>query len=277
METPNDWTELLCIAREYPLVLHQRQSFTIFPDDPGISLRSAIITAARNFTSYQLRLIIDQYAPPPPDISPDISAYLHDFAILMRQEGNPRLFLLENKPVETKDEAPVLAGLKKLPTPPDDISEKIRIIHDLRTRIIQLLNEHDTGNAFSFYLLCAEYLHLLGTDTLQLFPVQKTLEYAGIHLKQHVLRVDRHSVRCIEWGREFDSYYRKYLEDGYCIQTARNKARKDFMKAHPAPVTDEELLCDYAPPGVSRQSLRKYHQAFLQTGECFETRNGSHV
>lgn len=264
MATQTDWPELLCIAREQPLVLHHRQSFCIFPDYVKLPLSIIILSAARNFVAYQISLIVNRYYPLEANPAKNIADYLKNFAALIKQEDNPRLFIVDGTPISSRDAEKVLALIKRLPEPPETISEKIRIAHGMILRLIELLDYPDEQIAIRLYCLAAEWMKLLSTGKLQLFEVQKPLEYAQMHLKQHIRRVDRHTNRSIEWGREYDSYYRKHLSGGLCNQTARSKAREDFRGAHPAPVTDEELLCDYAAPGVSRQSLRKYHQVFLQ-------------
>ena len=118
---------------------------------------------------------------------------------------------------------------------------------------------------FQIYLLCIEWMNALGLGTLALFPIQKPLEYASQHLKMHASRVTHHSNRSVKWGEEFDSYYNTYIKEGFCEQTARSKARKKFILAHPAPVTDAELLSNTAFPGTSRQSFRKYQKDYLQS------------
>ena len=264
MDTQTSCSELLCIARERSLVLHYRQSFSIFPDDVSLPLPILILTTVRNFIAYQTRLIVDQYYPLEPNAASAIADYLKKFAMLIRQGRNPRLFLVNGTPLSQRDSEAVLAVMKQLPEPPNAISEKIRIVHGMILRLLDLLNRPEEQTARRLYCLAGEWLRLLGSNKMQIIEVQKTLEYAGLHLKQHIRRADRHITRSIEWGREYDSYYRKHLEKGLCEQTARFKAREDFHSAHPTPVTDEELLCDYAPPGMSRQSLHKYHRIFLQ-------------
>lgn len=264
MATQTDWSDLLCIAREQPLVLHHRQLFCIFPDKVNFSLFITILTAGRNFIAYQIRLIVDLYYPLEPNSAKSIAGYLKDLAALIREGDNPRLFIVDGTALALRDAKKVLAVIKHLPEPPDAISEKIRIVYGMILRLIKLLDYPEEQTAIQLYCLAAEWLKLLGADKLQLLGVQKPLEYAGMHLKQHSRRIDRHTSRSIEWGREYDSYYRKHLSDGLCDQTARSKAREDFRRTHPVPVTDEELLCAYASPGVSRQSLHKYHHKFLQ-------------
>lgn len=264
MKTATYWSELLCIAREQPIVLHHRQAFYLFPDNENLPLFITILTAGRNFIAYQIRLIVELYYPLELNSAKKIAGYLKDFASLIKKGDNPRLFIVDGTALSLMDAKKVIAVIKRLPEPPDMISKKIRLVHDMILRLLKLLDHQDEQTAMRLYCLAAEWMKLLGTDKLQLFEVQKPLEYAGMHLKQHSRRIDRHTSRSIEWGREYDSYYRKHLSEGLCNQTARSKARKDFSDAHPAPVTDEELLCAYASPGLSRQSLHKYHQAFLQ-------------
>jgi hypothetical protein len=264
MATPTDWSELLCIAREQPLVLHHRQAFCLFPDNENLSLFITILTAGRNFIAYQIRLIVELYYPLELNPAKNVANYLKDFAALIRKGDNPRLFITDGTTLSLMDAQKVLAVIKRLPEPPDMISPKIRIVHGIVSQLLKLLDFPAEQAAIRLYCLAAEWMKLLAANKLQLFEVQKPLEYAEMHLKQHSCRVDRHTSRSIEWGREYDSYYRKHLSAGLCDQTARSEARKDFGDAHPAPVTDEELLCASASPGISRQSLRKYHQAFLQ-------------
>ncbi|MFA6714570.1 MAG: hypothetical protein WCS27_04290 [Victivallaceae bacterium] len=264
MVTSTDWSELLCIAREQPLVLHNRQSFCIFPNDMELPLSIITLSTARNFVAYQIHLIVELYYPSRAHPTKDIANYLNNIALLIKQGDNPRLFIVNNTPLSSQDAKKVLTVIKQLPVPPETVSEKIHIVHNMIRRLIELLDYPSEQSIMQLYCLAIEWMKLLGTGKLQLFEVKKPLEYAQMHLRQHIRRIDHHTSRSIEWGREYNSYYRKYLSEGLCDQTARSKAREDFCSAHPVPVTDEELLCAYAAPGVSRQSIRKYHQVFLK-------------
>lgn len=264
MKKARYWSELLYIARKQTLVLHHRQAFCLFPDEEDISLFIRLTTAGRNFITYQIQLIVESYYSHEMNLPKDIAAYLKKFADLLRKGENPRLFLVNNTVLSQAEAKKVLKVIKQLPEVPDTLSEKIRVVHAMTLRLLKLLDYSDEQAAIQLYRIAVSWMKLLESTKLQLFNVRKPLEYAGMHLKQHSRRVDRHTDRSIKWGREYDSYYRKYLSAGLCDQTARSKARKDFSEAHPAPVTDEELLCAYATPGISRQSLHKYHQTFLQ-------------
>lgn len=262
MDTQIDWAELLCMARERSLVLHYRQSFCLFPINLDKPLPLLILTVCRNFLAYHIRLIVDLYHPLSDDASREIREYLQHFALQICNGDNPRLFILGNDFVFESDAAAIRQVVSSLPIPPQQISDKIQIVYEMEQKLLELLKLPD--DACGLYCLAAEWLQILGSARIQLFPVQRTLECAGIHMKQHIRRIDHHSRRSIEWGREYDTYLRKYLQKGFCEQTARARARDAFKAAHPAPVTDAELLCDKNPPGLSRQSLHKYHQVFLQ-------------
>lgn len=264
MDNQTDWSELLCIAREQSLVLHYRQSFCLFPLNAEAPLPLLILTAYRNFIAYHIRLIVDHYYPLPEDTSPEVKNYLNAFALQMRIGDNPRLFILEKNMVFPTDAEIIKKTASALPVPPRQIFDKIRTVYEMEQKLLDLLQHPDCSDARGLYCLAAEWLQILGSASMEVFPVQKTLECAGIHMRQHVRRTDHHINRSIEWGREYDAYYRKYLEEGFCKQTAQAKARAVFNAAHPTPVTDAELLCDENPPGTSRQSLHKYHRAFLQ-------------
>lgn len=264
MDTQTDWSELLCMAREQSLVLHHRQSFCLFPTNIEAPLPLLILTVCRNFLAYHIQLIVDHYYPLPDGTSPEVKNYLKAFALQMRVGDNPRLFIFEKKMVSQTDAEIIKKNASALPAPPQQISDKIRTVYEMEQKLLELLQRPDCSNARGLYCLAAEWLQILGSARMEVFPVKKTLECAGIHMRQHVRRTDHHINRSIEWGREYDGYYRKYLAEGFCKQTAQAKARSVFKAAHPAPVTDAELLCDENPPGTSRQSLHKYHRAFLQ-------------
>jgi len=216
------------------------EGFTAIGAGPGLGLEE----------HYQVQLIVESYYLHEMNLPKDIAVYLKNFADLLRKGDNPRLFLVNNTVLSQSEAKKVLEVIKQLPGAPDALSEKIRIVHAMTLRLLKLLDYSDEQATIQLYCIAARWMKLLESTKLQLFNVQKPLEYAGMHLKQHSRRVDRHTDRSIKWGREYDSYYRKYLSAGLCDQTARSKARKDFSEAHPAPVTDEELLCAYATPAI---------------------------
>lgn len=269
MNRQTDWAELLCFAKEKTLVLQPHQSFAIFPDSPDLSLSCAILTAIRNFTSFQVLLITEEYFPVSPDVPNEVREYLDSLAVLLRQGQNPYLFLFSTSPLEDKDAEKILAFMSHLPKIPETISERIFLVHEMRQKLyallIALFSSTTEKTALDFYRIAAEWMSLLGSEKFQILPVRQTLEYACLHLKQHTRRIDHHTRRGIEWGREFDQSYRKYLDAGLCVQTAKAKARKDFIANHPQAVTDTELLFQENSPGTTRQSLHKYHMLYLSS------------
>lgn len=276
MNPQTDWAELLCFAKDKTLVLQLDQAFCIFPDTPELSLSCAILTAIRNFTSFQVLLIVEEYSPLNPETPDEVKQYLEALAALLRHGNNPYLFLFSTAPLEDKDTEKILAFMSRLPEIPKTISEKISIVHKMRqtlySLLITLISSPSDKTSMEFYRLSARWMSLLKSNAFQYLPVKQTLEYAGLHLKQHTRRIDHHTRRGIEWGREFDDYYRKYLDEGICEQTARAKARKDFIANHPQAVTDTELLFQENFPGTTRQSLRKYHAMYLR---CKDGINGT--
>ena len=265
MDIQNDWVELKFMAGEKDLILNQRQSFFIFPNLTTDSPLNLLILTVRNLIAYQLHLIVQNYALFPEDEPLEIKEYLKKFANLMNQNQNYRFLLNETTVVDDSAYERLKEINKDFPIIPDSINEQIKITDQMRKKASKTLFSNIKDKLYPLYLLSIEWMNLLGCGILERFPIQKPLEYASLHLKMHSSRVTHHSDRSVKWGEEFDSYYNTYIKEGFCEQTARSKARKKFILAHPVPVTDAELLADIAFPGTSRQSLRRYQKEYLQS------------
>ena len=71
--------------------------------------------------------------------------------------------------------------------------------------------------------------------------------------------------RAIRWGREYHKYLQKHLALGLREKTAKSAARRDFIAAHPRPKNADDLIRTDEFPGLSTPSLRRYHNAYLNS------------
>lgn len=274
MDIQNDWIELMQLAKEKSLLLHRRQSFCVFPETGSLSFEQVKLLTVRNLTAYQFRLIVEIYNPIPEDLPPEISTYLENITQVLCKNQAYNAIIKESKTISKADAKLISDVANSFPVIPQNIPDQIKAVDDIRKQAVTVLNKKTADPDYrSLYDLSVLWFKVLGTEKLQIIPVQKPFEYASYHLKLHESRACHHDDRSIEWGKEYDTYYRQFIREGCCEQTARAKARNRFMEAHPVPRTDAELLADVNPPGITRQTLHKYHQAYLKSRQEDETRD----
>ncbi len=90
---------------------------------------------------------------------------------------------------------------------------------------------------------------------------QDAEKFQAFHSRRHC----KAHERAIRWGREYHEYLQKHLAAGLREKTAKSAARRDFIAAHPRPKNADELIRTDEFPGLSTPSLRRYHNAYLNS------------
>jgi hypothetical protein len=270
------WKILLREARaEVPVIVNaMTQEIFPAPTSRNCCPQRIAATALRNLLAYQIRLIVQHYSADDWNEYPEeLSAFLDQVRCWLRTMKNPALFIGPRiLPVTAQETEMIFHAAETFPVPSKLSLPRIRYAWAMAKRIMNT-KQKNSGNLFrKLYELSCEWHNSLVLPGQQLFSISKPLEFAEKHVTRHLNRIDYHTERAISWGKELCESIAQYQSMGFCRKTAASKARKDFIRKHPYPVTDSELLMNEAVPGHSRPAIIRYQKIYLAS---LEKRPGS--
>ena len=261
------WKILLREARAEVPVIINAMAQEIFPAPASGSCRPREIaaTALRNLLGYQIRLIVQHYSANDWIGYPEeLSCFLEQVRRWLGSMDDPALFIGSRVLPATAPEAKVIFhAAAAFPAPSKLCPPRIRYAWTMMQRLLEVSNQK-SGNLYrKLYELSCDWHKSLLRPEQQIFSIAKPLEFAEKHVARHLNRIDYHSARAISWGKELCESIAKYQSMGFCRKTAACKARRDFIRQHPYPVTDSELLMTEAVPGHSRPAVIRYQKQYL--------------
>jgi len=264
-----NWKIQLREARAEVPVLVNVTALEIFTvsASPDHSPLEVTATALRNLLAYQVRLIVQHYSADDwTEYPEELSSFLNQVHNWLGTSGNPALFIGRRMlPVAGPEVEKVIAGAKTFPIPPRQCLPRILYAREITNRLLKIKQQNPQVVFRKLYELSCEWYNSLTRPDMQVFAMPKPLEFAEKHVTRHLNRIDYHSARAIIWGKELCESIAKYQAMGFCRKTAASKARRDFIKNHPYPVTDSELLMNEAIPGHSRPAVIRYQKKYLDS------------
>ena len=260
------WKVLLREARAEVPVIVNAMTQEIFPmPTRNCCPRRIAATALRNLLSYQIRLIVQHYSADDWNEYPEeLSTFLEKVRIWLGTMDNPALFIGPRiLPAAGSETDMIFRAAETFPAPSKLCLPRIRNAWTMAKRLLDV-KKRNSGNLFrKLYELSCEWHKSLILPDQQIFAISKPLEFAEKHVTRHLNRIDYHTERAISWGKELCESIAKYQAMGFCRKTAASKARRDFIREHPYPVTDSELLMNEVVPGHSRPAIIRYQKKYL--------------
>lgn len=262
------WETLLREARSEAPAVISTMALTVFSTAPSMGDTKRIAAnIVRNLLAYLVRLSVKYYsAQPPHELSREISRFLNELLVWMKDEDGFGLFLERRiHPLSKTETETVFRRAKLFPNPPSDIMERIIRSHSFLPELLFLENTNADTACAQLYHLASKWNIMLSQKEMQLFPESKPFEFAAIHIMKNIRRSDSHTAKSIVWGKELCEILQKYRDMGVCERTARAKTRRDFIAAHPLPKNDAELLLTESFPGHSRPAILRYMQKYQES------------
>lgn len=253
----NIWQERIRYAEVSELLVLDRRALSVFHTDTDLRLkpRKWLAMAERNLVELHRKSMEIE----PEKLPNGYKSEMRDF-----WKNNPELLrgaFTQTLPADG-DTMTILYALENYPVLPSGLPARVTLLHGFLAELSILA--WDSGIWLSLELVRkqTEWLALLRKD-LSAFPINEAMEIITKHMNRYQKKSHHHQELAIQWGREFDGYYREALASGKSEKYARTLARRRFLTEHPLPRTDEELLDCARMPGSSMVSLQKYHRAYL--------------
>ncbi len=170
-------------------------------------------------------------------------------------------FIRHGYPQDDFESKRFLRYMSDFPKPPQlECLQRLQLLHKCMQKVVMLSELTDSEIMRKLFGLCASWLHeQKNLDTWKV-PVEELLISAKHHIRRNIQRIHNNHERHYRWGKEYDTYFNRYLEQGFCIRTAHGKARKDFIANHP--MNNELPNADI--PGHSHPALKRYHSVYLR-------------
>ncbi len=263
----NGWENIYPdIYGQKPALLSMR-AMSIFPPlSPNIARNAFLAKTACNFCGYYFDNLLYFYHPS--GDFPEIDGYLVDFSIFLRKEKIQRLIATwETNTFMSFDEpGRFIEKMRKLLAPPDNIHAGMKEIYCFLNETLQLAELPERDFTAALYDLSVSWMNIQREEFMHLAPAQEVLESAEILLKQVDQKQYNYHYLCYEWGKEYDEYYREFLDQGLPEKTARKKARLKFSEHHP--ITED--TCGSGHPGVSVNTVKRYQKFYLDWRKNYE-------
>lgn len=251
------WENRIRHAKASELLVLDRRVLSVFHTDRDLRLEPQkwLAMAERNLVELHRKSIDMEQESLPVRYCDEIRNYLQGMPELLRGAFSGKL----PNDGETME---ILYAMENYPALPPGLPYKVTILHGFLQELSIL--SWDSGIWLSLELVRkqTEWLALIRND-FQLFPLSEAMEVIDRHLSRYKGKTRHHLEDSVQWGREFDGYYREALSGEKSEKYARTLARRRFLEKHPIPKTDDELLNSSNLPGTSMVSLQKYHRKFL--------------
>lgn len=267
MNTENhDWETLLQETRaEAPAVI-SRLALAIFPvSSSEIHTAKQIAgNAIRNLLSYIIRLSVQDYSSrPASDLPAELLRYQNAQLSWLKRKHNASLVIeMHCKPLSEQEIKNIFEEAQCFPSPPATANFRIRLAFSILQKLLEIKDFSQINVFEKIYEISSEWNRALITPAMQMIPNLRPLEFARMHVIRNKSRIVHHGQQSILWGKEFYESYKKYVESGCCSRTAKAKARRDFIKAHPPRLNDDVPIGEWQP-GLSRPALTRYLRQYL--------------
>lgn len=254
------------IYQQKPALLSMRALSVFPPLSSQISPNNIPAKIACNLAGYYLDNLLYFYHPS--GDFPEIDDYLVDFSVFLRIEKiqQPVASWHLNTFGDIGEPVRFIEKMKKFPVPPDNIHTMLKEIYNFLVKTLQLAGLAEDNFAASLYDLSVAWMNIHREEFMHLAPTHEVLKTAEILLKQLEQKQYNYHYLWYEWGKEYDEYYRVFIDQGLSDKTARKKARQKFIENHPMP----EGISESGYPGTSVNSVKKYQKIYLNWRKNYE-------
>lgn len=265
--TLEKWQKLLCFVKsQYPIIIDER-GLTVFPAvQDGVTARKILALSARNMVAYWFYQLLAIY--PTLDhmkSSSSIAPYLQTVFHFLSRNNNQVLFYRDSfsAHITVEDENALLEEIQHFPQNSTACDERIQCIHSFIEKLAKTSKLPEESQWKELYHLNSSWQKEMIQPQFRLLPDSEVIRIVSNHIRHQFTRVGINHHRNLAWGKEFDQYLTEFTAQGNSPNHAKWLARKKFMSAHPAPLTEQELLEQEAYPGLTQKCLQRYRNIYL--------------
>jgi|GEM_PF-3323686 hypothetical protein len=257
------------IYQQKPALLSMRALSVFPPLSTQISRNNILAKISCNLAGYYLDNLLYFYHPS--GDFPEIDSYLVDFSVFLRNEKiqQPVANWHLNTSGDIGGPDRFIEKMNKFPVPPDNIHPMLKKIYCFLNKTLQLAEFPESDLAASLYDLSVAWMNVHREESMHLASAHEVLKAAEILLKQLEQKQYNYHYFWYEWGKEYDEYYRVFIDQGLLDKTARKKARQKFIENHPMP----EGISESGYPGTSVNSVKKYQKIYLDWRNNYECKD----